>query len=316
MLLYEDHRAVVYALAFSRTAQHWQPERKTGLCCSGTCTARSSPFWNKDRKALRFTPSLFSRTVSGLSSATPWAVRLSARGEHLAHVQPPGRDADHLPWSSRRLHPSGRYWRSVEAGGGDAGTLGPQGWPAVGTGPPRAQRGPRGWRFVRRRTWSPGRPATGKSACGTFIVKIRWNSPQPTPVPPSPCLRPDRRSRPLRTGPPASTTWRSVMSGPVLKGHKGQVTAIALSPDGQSVATGSSDCTVRLWTPPPAWRRRASSGRSAGLLARLRAGRPPPGRRRRPGVSGCLGCGVVRNAEWLKTGKSRVLAQLSRLTLL
>ena len=82
------------------------------------------------------------------------------------------------------------------------------------------------------------------------------------------------RSRPLSTGPPASTTWRSVMApAPVLKGHKGQVTAIALSPDGQSVATGSSDCTMPVGTPPPAWRRRASSGRSGGSTRSLTRGK-------------------------------------------
>jgi WD40 repeat protein len=33
----------------------------------------------------------------------------------------------------------------------------------------------------------------------------------------------------------------------VLKGHKGQVAAVAFSPDGQTLATGSWDQTVRLW---------------------------------------------------------------------
>lgn len=33
----------------------------------------------------------------------------------------------------------------------------------------------------------------------------------------------------------------------VLKGHKGQVLAVAFSPDGTTVATGSFDLTVRLW---------------------------------------------------------------------
>lgn len=32
-----------------------------------------------------------------------------------------------------------------------------------------------------------------------------------------------------------------------LKGHKGQVAAIAFSPDGETIATGSWDCTVKLW---------------------------------------------------------------------
>lgn len=32
-----------------------------------------------------------------------------------------------------------------------------------------------------------------------------------------------------------------------LKGHKGQVSAVAFSPDGSTIATGSWDCTVKLW---------------------------------------------------------------------
>lgn len=32
-----------------------------------------------------------------------------------------------------------------------------------------------------------------------------------------------------------------------LKGHKGQVSTVAFSPDGETIATGSWDCTVKLW---------------------------------------------------------------------
>lgn len=32
-----------------------------------------------------------------------------------------------------------------------------------------------------------------------------------------------------------------------LKGHKGQVATVAFSPDGRTIATGSWDCTIKLW---------------------------------------------------------------------
>ncbi|WP_221469794.1 nSTAND1 domain-containing NTPase [Allocatelliglobosispora scoriae] len=56
---------------------------------------------------------------------------------------------------------------------------------------------------------------------------------------------------------------QATMSAPMhvarpLIGHSGAVTAVAFSPDGHSVATGSADGTVRLWNP-------ATPGRSAAV---------------------------------------------------
>ncbi len=53
-----------------------------------------------------------------------------------------------------------------------------------------------------------------------------------------------------------------------LKGHKGQVSAVAFSPDGGTIATGSWDQTVRLWD-PVSGRERASYRWSVGKVYSL-----------------------------------------------
>lgn len=51
------------------------------------------------------------------------------------------------------------------------------------------------------------------------------------------------RSRPHLTS--SGATWRCVQT---LTGHQGEITALALSPDGKLIASGSTDKTIRLWS--------------------------------------------------------------------
>lgn len=45
--------------------------------------------------------------------------------------------------------------------------------------------------------------------------------------------------------PAPAVTWRCVQT---LTGHQGEITALALSPDGELIASGSTDKTIRLWS--------------------------------------------------------------------
>lgn len=49
---------------------------------------------------------------------------------------------------------------------------------------------------------------------------------------------------PISPSPPASQ-WRCIQT---LTGHQGEITAIALSPDGELIASGSTDRTIKLWS--------------------------------------------------------------------
>lgn len=53
------------------------------------------------------------------------------------------------------------------------------------------------------------------------------------------------QSRPRFISPSVTVRWHCIQT---LAGHRGEITAIALSPDGELIASGSSDKTIRLWS--------------------------------------------------------------------
>ncbi|MEM9463188.1 MAG: hypothetical protein AAGF11_54105 [Myxococcota bacterium] len=59
----------------------------------------------------------------------------------------------------------------------------------------------------------------------------------------------------------------TVHRGIALRGHEGEVAAVAVSPDGQQIATASHDQTVRLWDAHSGALRRTFEGHTGSVHA-------------------------------------------------
>jgi len=57
---------------------------------------------------------------------------------------------------------------------------------------------------------------------------------------------------------PSTQEFISLIRYQTLTGHRGTITSVAWSPDGQMLASGSSDKTIRLWDP--------ETGQQTGVL--------------------------------------------------
>ena len=83
--------------------------------------------------------------------------------------------------------------------------------------------------------------------CGTFSGPIRFEFPQPKNCP-AIALSPDGKQLVVAVDYAAKVYDIDKRQERFeLKGHKGQVSAVAFSPDGETIATGSWDETVKLW---------------------------------------------------------------------
>ena len=71
---------------------------------------------------------------------------------------------------------------------------------------------------------------------------IEPSKPEPTDIPAH--VQQQQTSKPEPLVPPEDFTWQCIRT---LTGHKNSVSSVAISPDGQTLASGSADSTIKLW---------------------------------------------------------------------
>ena len=73
-------------------------------------------------------------------------------------------------------------------------------------------------------------------------LPIEPSKPEPTETPATVLQQQTRTPEPLVT--PEDFSWHCIRT---LTAHKSYVTSVAMSPDGQNLASGSKDNTIKLW---------------------------------------------------------------------
>lgn len=248
MLLYEDHNtSVVYALAFSPDGAALASGARDGSLLLRTADGHSHPVTERGPKSPEMYSVGFLPDGSALviGHARGWHVYRNAGGTWRLADQPPESPVTSLAVLDSRTLAVGTGRRGQRT----AGTFELWDLPSGQKRVPYHQE-PNGVRAV------AACPAKSIVAWATGHRKVTvWDIRKQDPVPfpqPTDCqaiaLSPDGTrlavtlDRPVRLF-DVEKRRESV----VLKGHTGRVEAVAFSPDGATVATGSWDQTVRLW---------------------------------------------------------------------
>ncbi|KAH5565877.1 hypothetical protein HBI24_238250 [Parastagonospora nodorum] len=100
-------------------------------------------------------------------------------------------------------------------------------------------------RRYRKRSYSHSSP---RSRSGSRSSRRRSHSPGSTPPPPK----------------PTSLNYKPTL---ILRGHKKPISIIRFSPDGRYIASGSSDCTIKLWNSTTGALEHSLEGHLAGISA-------------------------------------------------
>ncbi len=248
MLLYEDHKAVVYALAFAPDGSALASGYQDGTVFLRDFAGHLHPLAERGPNSLpvhslAYSPDGSSIFVGGLFG---W---LGLRREGCTtRILGPTKDV--APVTALAMLDE----RTLAVGTGDRvkASLGSFELWDVGSGQKKEPHflEPNGVRAVatcpakRMVAWATGH----RKVCVWETIKQQpIHFPQPKPCP-AIALSPDGKQ--LAAAVDYSAKIFSIDSRRQrleLKGHKGQVSAVAFSPDGETIATGSWDETVKLW---------------------------------------------------------------------